>query len=60
MRHKIGDRETCARCSQEIEFHGHRNWRDRGNNRTCPSYIKDGEIVRETDRHVHRSIKLPA
>lgn len=46
MRRKYGDQEGCSRCGQDIEWHGRKHgWVDRGGNRECPPYIKDGEVT---------------
>lgn len=34
-RRTYGTRDICERCDLEIEFHGNREWRCRGNNTTC-------------------------
>jgi hypothetical protein len=53
VRHSIGDREQCTRCGQEIEFHGKKEWRDRGNNRHCVPYINREEEVIEPINKLH-------
>lgn len=51
-RAKYGDQRACARCGLDIEFHGARQgWRDRGNNRTCVPFYRDGELVTPRGRH---------
>lgn len=57
MRHRLGDRAVCKLCGQDIEFHGSRQWRDRGNGRECLPYVdhKLGEIVRPKGR-VHAPV----
>lgn len=45
-RRKYGDRETCHRCQQEIEWSGRAHgWTDRGGNRECVPWITRGEVV---------------
>lgn len=41
---KVGAREACALCGQDIEWTGD-DWRDRGGNRGCVPYEERGEIV---------------
>jgi hypothetical protein len=48
---KHGTRAACRYCDQDIEFTGMRNWRDRGGNRACCPFIKDGEIHRPKTKH---------
>ena len=42
----FGEQACCALCAQDIEWHGKQHkWIDRGGNRSCVPYRKDGEIV---------------
>ncbi len=45
MKRTYGEMCTCSRCGQDIQWLGRANgWRDRGNNRQCVPYVKNGEI----------------
>lgn len=51
---RIGTRSVCARCGQDIEWQGCFNrWRDRGGNRGCAPYERDGHMVDPTDGETH-------
>lgn len=53
-RARYGEQCSCARCGQDIEFHGWRKWVDRGGNRQCPPYEgRDREIIDPQGRFVH-------
>ena len=46
MKRKFGERASCQRCGQDIEWRGReRGWLDRGANRQCVPYQRGGEIV---------------
>ena len=52
MKTKYGEQTSCRYCGQDIEFHGKKiGWIDRGANRGCCAYIKNGEIVRPKTKH---------
>lgn len=58
MRRKYGERATCRKCHQEIEWHGRAGgWRDRGNNRGCVAKIVRGEIVQPKKGQKHGPIR---
>lgn len=48
-RRKIGERAYCARCGQDVEWND--GWRDRGGNRSCVPFIRNGEVIRPTGKH---------
>lgn len=49
----IGTREVCATCGQDIEYHGNRQWLDRGGNRSCVTYFSPlkQEYVKPKGKH---------
>ena len=51
MKHKYGEQTTCKYCGQDIENHGRRQWIDRGGNRKCCAFEKNGEIVMPKTKH---------
>lgn len=45
-RRTYGQMDLCHLCGQDIQWLGTKGgWRDRGNNRGCVPYKKDGEFV---------------
>jgi hypothetical protein len=48
---KYGERGTCSRCTQDVEWVGF--WQDRGGNRGCVPFYEKGELVVPT-KGVHR------
>lgn len=58
MRRKIGNRECCQRCGQDIEWHGRAHgWLDRGAGEECLPFIHKGEVVRPRGKHTIRKPK---
>lgn len=52
MQAKYGYRAVCKYCGQDIEFHGKAfGWIDRGGNRNCCQFIKNGEVVSPKTKH---------
>lgn len=50
-RARLGARAACRHCGQDIEFSCVKTWTDRGGNRSCCPFIRDGEIVRPKTQH---------
>lgn len=53
MKYAYGQREACAYCGHDIEFHGKEGWRDRGGGRSCLTYYHrlSGEFVTPGTKH---------
>ena len=51
MKHTYGQIKSCKHCGQDIQYHGKSGWLDRGGNRSCCTYIKDGEVVKPKTKH---------
>ncbi len=51
IRHTYGQRTACKYCGQDIENHGRKQWIDRGGNRQCCPFIKNGEAVTPKTKH---------
>ena len=51
-RRKIGDRDACRYCGQDIEWHGRgHGWVDRGNNRGCVPFQKGDALIYPKTKH---------
>ena len=53
MKYAYGQREACAYCGHDIEFHGKEGWRDRGGGRSCLTYYHrlSGDFVTPGTKH---------
>lgn len=59
-RNRYGDRAACKHCGQDIEFHGPRQWLDRGSDRMCaliPDPHNRGAWIRPKRRTLHKPYK---
>ena len=49
---KYGNMASCKYCDQDIQFNGKLfGWLDRGGNRSCCPFVKNGEIVKPKTKH---------
>lgn len=54
-RRTYGQMDACGLCGQDIQWMGKTGgWRDRGNNRSCVPYKKNGEIVHPPKNAKHK------
>ena len=51
MKYNYGDIAACKYCYQDIQNNGNKQWVDRGGNRPCCPYVKNGEVINPKTKH---------